>query len=291
MKILTMKSDISTLKRDVEHVLKTGEGWTKEIEEWVCDDIQQSFQNQLVNQMNAEPERKLRFSNMGSKCDAYIWYLKNSKTEDVSLPPNLKALFTYGDMVESFLLGLCMASGHSVEGLQTTMTINGVEGHRDAVIDGMTVDIKSASEYNFTKFEQGLTIDKDTYGYLDQLSSYVYAGKDDPLVINKTHGAFVAFNKSNGKLVVDVHDFTPWLETKEYEVNRKIKITKLSEVPKRGYEPVKLGKSGNTMLCSTCSMCNFREECWPEVRAFAYGNGVKYLVNVVKEPRVMELTN
>ena len=49
-------------------------------------------------------------------------------------------------------------------------------------------------------------------------SSYVYAGKDDPLVTDKTHGAFLAVDKVSGEMCLDVYDFTKDLSTKQAEM-------------------------------------------------------------------------
>jgi hypothetical protein len=43
------------------------------------------------------------------------------------------------------------------------------------VIDGVTVDVKSASKYGFEKFLKHNLREDDPFGYISQLSSYVYA--------------------------------------------------------------------------------------------------------------------
>ena len=83
-------------------------------------------------------------------------------------------------MIEELALTVAMAAGHDVKGQQGKLNVHGIKGHRDAVIDGMTVDVKSASPYAFKKFKDGTLRDDDPFGYISQLSSYVYAGKDDP---------------------------------------------------------------------------------------------------------------
>ena len=80
-------------------------------------------------------------------------------------------------MIEELVLSLAKASGHKVEGEQSKLNVHGVKGHRDAVIDGMTVDVKSCSSYAYKKFKEGKLKDDDPFGYISQLSSYVYAGK------------------------------------------------------------------------------------------------------------------
>ena len=97
----------------------------------------------------------------------------------------------------------------------------------------MTIDVKSCSSYAFKKFKEGRLRDDDPFGYISQLSSYVYAGKDDPLVTNKTHGAFLAVDKQNGHICLDVYDFSEELKTKEKEIGNKLSM-KISQVFKKG---------------------------------------------------------
>ena len=42
-------------------------------------------------------------------------------------------------------------------------------------------------------------------------------------------------------------------------------------------------------LAIGCSYCQFKEHCYPDMRVFAYSYGPKYLVDVVKEPKVQEV--
>ena len=65
----------------------------------------------------------------------------------------------------------------------------------------------------------------------------MYAAKDDPLVTNKTHGAFLVVDKVNGSICLDVYDFTPELEQKEKEIEQ-VKDMVAGGIPERGFEPV-----------------------------------------------------
>ena len=80
------------------------------------------------------------------------------------------------------------------------LAVHGIKGHRDAVIDGITIDVKSASRYGMQKFKDISYRDDDPYGYISQLSSYVYAGKDDPLVTDKRRVPFLSYRKDSFEL-------------------------------------------------------------------------------------------
>jgi hypothetical protein len=186
------------------------------------------------------------------------------------------------------ILALAVAAGHKVEGMQDRVNVFGVSGQRDAIIDGVTVDVKSASEHGFKKFKKHNLREEDPFGYISQLSSYVYAGKDDPLVINKKEGAFLVVQKDRFKLCLDKYDFTKELKGKEQEIKR-VQSLVAGPIPSDRIPPVPQSKtSENTQLSSTCGYCEFRKVCWPEARTFLYSTGPVYLVDVVNEPRVTE---
>ena len=192
-------------------------------------------------------------------------------------------------MIEELVLSLAKASGHKVEGEQSKLNVHGVKGHRDAVIDGMTVDVKSCSSYAYKKFKEGKLKDDDPFGYVSQLSSYVYAGKDDPLVTDKTHGAFLAVDKQNGNVCLDVYDFTEELAEKEEEILNVKKMVE-GDIPKEKIDPVPQAKTSDNMkLSMQCSYCEFKYLCWKDVRTFIYSYGPEYLTEVNTEPKVPEI--
>jgi MoaA/NifB/PqqE/SkfB family radical SAM enzyme len=192
-------------------------------------------------------------------------------------------------LLEALILSLAVAAGHKVEGMQDKVSVFGVPGSRDAVIDGVTVDVKSASKYGFQKFYDGNLRQDDPFGYISQLSSYVFAGKDDPLVKDKTKGAFLVVQKDRFKLCLDEYDFTEEIKQKEEEIERT-KAMVAGPIPEGRIPPVPQSKSSqNTVLSTTCGYCEFRKVCWPEARTFLYSTGPVYMVDVVNEPRVTEL--
>lgn len=280
-----MKS-ITTLVQDIEATVQGLNGWDKLVGLRMADAIAKTAEARFSKPQT--PRGYLSFSSIGSPCQRKLWYKINTPTEAEPISPSNLLKFFYGDMIEELVLSLAEVAGHSVEGKQTRMYINGLAGHRDAVIDGMTVDVKSASSNAFKKFKEGNLREDDPFGYISQLSSYVYAAKDDPLVTNKTHGAFLVVDKQHGDICLDVYDFSEELERKEKEVeNIKVMVTK--EIPERPFQPVPQSKtSPNTKLPSSCVFCDFKKQCWPESRRFIYAGRDEYLVDVVKEPNVPE---
>ena len=279
---------INTLVDDIYKAIEGRGGW---------DGLDGSLLGQgislLSNQRFCNPQKPrgyLSLSSVGTPCKRKLWYKVNKPTEGEGLQPNTLLKFFYGDLIEELALQLALASGHSVKGQQDKLEVHGVKGHRDAVIDGMTVDVKSCSTYAFKKFKEGKLRDDDPFGYISQLSSYVYAGKDDPLVTNKTHGAFLAVDKQNGHICLDVYDFSKDLKDKEAEIISIRDMVKGS-LPKEKIKPIPQSKtSPNTKLSMQCSYCEYKKLCYPKMRTFLYSYGPEFLVDIKTMPKVPEAT-
>lgn len=279
---------IDTLVEDMQRVMLTGEGWTEELSTQFAADTA----SMMMTRMHRE-ERKpyLRFSNLGESCLRRLWYQIASDVKGEPFSARALTNFLYGDILELLLLYLARAAGHRVEGTQGQMTLRGLVGSRDCVIDGVLLDAKSASGRAFVKFLTNALREDDPFGYLPQLSGYLKASEDDPLVTVKDRAGFLVFNKENGAICLDIYDLTPELAEVEDKIeDRKRVVAPGSPMPPRGEVPVPQSKtSPNTKLSTKCSYCEFKAACWPEARKFIYSFGPVWLVDVVKEPNVMEV--
>lgn len=278
-----MNKQIETLIPDIHELLIKG------VE--VSDEDARAFGEQMAvlvqERLKREPrEGTLRMSNLG-KPDRQLWYEVNTPEDAEKMHPNSYLKFLYGDVIEALLLFLAKQAGHTVEGEQAELEIEGVKGHRDAVVDGVTTDAKSASPFAFKKFERGLQPEEDAFGYISQINNYIEAGKDDPLVSDKTRGAFLAMNKVTGDLALDIHQKSPVPVEEIIKYKKEMVAQRLP--PERCYEPEPMGKSGNMKLGLNCSYCAFKKKCWPEMRTFLYATGPVFLTEVKEEPRVPEV--
>lgn len=298
-----MTKSINTLVRDIQQVIDTGGGWDETLSKYAAGLMEDTFNQRLIVEEHTH-EPSLRMSAMGTPCKRKLWYSVNAADESESLSASSKFKFLYGDILEQLLIALAKAAGHKVEGVQDTLEINGIKGHRDLVVDGVTVDIKSASSFAFKKFANGSLRDDDPFGYISQLSSYVYAGRDSEVESHPTLGAFLVVDKQNGFICLDMYDFGPELKRKEEEFQEIQDMVKLPEPPDKAFEPVPTSKKkdketgkmvpdpdGNLGLGTQCSYCSFKHKCWPDMRTFQYSSGPKHLVKVVKEPQVKEIFN
>ena len=282
-----MSKKLDTIVEDIYRVVEGKGGWDATVTEFFSSSLSSIAEARFSQEQ--VPRDYLSLSGIGSPCDRRLWYKINQTESSEPLTAEALGTFFYGDLLEALILSLAKAAGHSVEGMQDKVEVFGIPGSRDAVIDGVTVDVKSASKYGFEKFRKHNLREDDPFGYISQLSSYVYAGKDDPLVKNKTEGAFLVVQKDRFKLCLDRYDFTEEIAKKEEEIERVKKLV-AGSIPEDRIPPVPQSKtSENTVLSTTCGYCDFRKVCWPEARTFLYSTGPAYLVDVVNEPRVTEL--
>ena len=240
--------------------------------------------------MYEEPRTRgnLRLSAIG-KPDRQLWYDVNSKKsiEDISSSTRIK--FLYGYILEELLLLCASIAGHKVTDQQKEVTVEGVKGHQDSMIDDVLVDCKSASSYSFKKFKQNTLLEDDPFGYIAQISAYAEANQ-----VNKA--AFLVIDKSTGKICLTPIHQMEMINAKERVKHLKGMVSN-DRVPDRCYAPLADGESGNLKLAIGCIYCSHKRECWKDtnngkgLRAFRYSRGLSYLTTVVKEPKVEEVVN
>lgn len=282
--------NISTLVKDIYEVIETGGGWDETISKYCSGLLEDTLNRRLSSSREEHSKPTLRMSQMGQPCKRKLWYSINKPGSGSSLAPSTKFKFLYGDILEDLLISLAIAAGHKVEGMQDTLEVEGIKGHRDCVIDGVTVDVKSASSFAYKKFASGGLRDDDPFGYISQLSSYVLAGREHEVESHPTLGAFLVVDKQNGNICLDMYDLGPEIEEKNEDFRSTKEMVKQEEPPERSFEDVEDGKSGNRKLGIQCSYCDYKSSCWPELRTFLYSNGPKFLTKVEKVPNVPEVT-
>ena len=259
--------------------------------EQVINDFGENVKQILRNNITESKfdKRKLRMSNIGKK-DRQLWYSYNGyKGEE--LMPHTRIKFLYGHLIEEMVLALTKLAGHDVTHEQKQVEVQGIKGSMDCKIDGVLTDVKSASPYGFKKFKDGSLINDDPFGYVDQIKGYAHAE-------NTTDVGWLVMDKTNGHLTYLKYDMADesqwyWAKLNFFSIVERIKciknIVKLSKPPKRCYEPVPDGKSGNMKLPVGCSYCAYKYECLDGLRTFIYANGPRYLVEVENLPNVIDV--
>lgn len=275
---------LDTLIEDIEQLLVDGiEEIPEDSLKRFGDNLGRTLQESLLKRKR---EPTLRMSNIGRPCEKQLWYEINMPEASEELRPENYLKFMYGHLVEELVIFLAELAGHEVTGRQDEFEIENIKGHRDAVIDGELVDVKSASTFAFKKFTKATLQEDDAFGYIPQLQSYLYAAQADDLTKEKTRASFVAVDKTLGhitRLQVE-KDNTDWSE-----IYRQKKEMVKGPIPERGFKPVPFGQSGNMTIGINCSYCPFKRTCWPEMRTFLYAHKPVDLVVVTREPKVPEL--
>lgn len=274
---------IETLVADIYNLFDTATEFSKSNVEQFGQRLAGHISNRLSESRGVP---KLRLSNIGTECQRKLWYTINKPEVAEKLSNQTKFKFLFGDILEELLLFLAKEAGHSVEGEQTTLSINGVEGHRDAIIDGRLVDVKSASTMSYRKFESNGLRGNDPFNYLDQLGSYLFASGDDPLLKEKDVASFLVVDKTLGNICLDTYPKTDVDYHKKVDDLRE--MLKQPEPPSQAYMPVADGKSGNMKLSTQCSYCPFKHECFSP-RTFLYASGPVFLTHVERVPKVPEV--
>lgn len=186
-------------------------------------------------------------------------------------------------------IALAKEAGHAVTGEQDELTVDGIKGHRDCVIDGYIVDVKSCSSRMFEKFQKKTISMDDPFGYLDQLDGYMVGSAEDDLVRVKDTAFIWAIDKTLGKMVLYEHHLRKASILARVASHKA--IVALDVPPPCTCEEVPDGKSGNMRLGVKGSYSPFKHSCKPGLRTFIYSDGPRYLTRVVRrpEPHVIEI--
>lgn len=282
-------ADISTLVDDIHALFDNGAALDGvPLGDVIADVIKSRF---AAYSTSREPT--LRMSNIG-RPPRQLWYELSGTEPDRPLTATAKIKFLYGDLLEALLLYLAEAAGHKVELRQHEISLNGIVGHIDAIIDDYLVDAKSAASISFLKFKTGTIIEDDPFGYIFQLSGYWQALRKSGVLL---HGAgFLAIDKQFGHIcfcpiengVLDNMDV-------EGRISADRDIQGLESPPDElcypDVEEQRNGKpTGNVRVSTGCSYCSFLHRCRPDVRTFLYSTGPKHYVKVASSFKVPEIT-
>lgn len=294
MKSLTKKPQIETLIPDIYEAIEQGLGVTEENTRALADSLAEIISARLASSRRvADAERPLlSMSSIGRK-DLYLWRKKRAGKASEEISGRLRLQFLYGDILEELMIFLARSAGHEVTQEQKAVKLEGIVGHKDCVVDGVTIDIKSASPFAFQKFKTGRIKgeDEDSFGYIHQVSGYAQA---DPQEDDRA--ALWAFNKVNAEMTLTMIEEFEQPDIAERIIELK-KTLESDLEPAKCYKTEDSGKKGNKALPKNCHWCDFKEECWSTsnggngLRAFKYAKGIQYLTHVEDEPRVDEVTD
>jgi len=285
------KKKLDTLVEDIYDKLSVlSDGESLNIDDKTIDAFGESMKEVLSHWANPKPRDSgtLRMSNIG-KPMRQLWYDMRSESKTTErIKPSVFIKFLYGHLLEEVLLMLIKIAGHEVTDEQKEVSVSGIKGHMDCVIDGEVIDIKTASGFAFKKFYNKTLAEDDIFGYLAQLAGYEAA-------MGTNKGGFLAMNKESGEIALYRPDSFDKPDIKK-KIKTVKKLIKVDTPPELCYNPVPDGAAGNMQIARGCTWCRHKFECHADsnkgkgLRVFKYSNKYSYLTRVVKEPRVLEVT-
>ena len=272
---------IQQLIPDIYNLVKNRNGWFSE-------DLSRSFSLEVAQKLSGQfnrPEQpaRLRLSAMGQRCPKALWHsIHTPELAEAFSAPNL-IKFSHGHIIEAEAIMLAKAAGHLVTGEQDELDVLGVKGHRDCVIDGHIVDVKSCNSRTFANFENGDPVEINRFGYLDQLDGYMVGSADDDLVFHKDVAYLFGVDLTLGKMVLYEHHLRRDHILSRVAYNKA--IAALDAPPACTCETIPDGESGNIALGVNASYSAFKRVCFPGLRTFIYSGGPRYFTRVVKVPK------
>jgi hypothetical protein len=277
---------IETLVKDIEARLTSSEPYPEDAAKELAESLTKTVVAKLTEKRAAPT---LRMSNLGWP-DRKLWYAINRPELAEKLGAATRMKFLLGDIVEVVVLWLAKMAGHSVTHEQGKVSVHGVSGSVDALVDGELVDVKSASPASFKKFSKhGLSQD-DPFGYRSQLGGYLSGVPSLDTAARRDRAHFLANEKVLGKLALDTHSKEELGSVTEETIAQKRAMLAWPTPPARCYPDVPDGASGNRKLGTGCSYCPFKQSCWTGLRAFKYSKGPVFLTEVKRTPDVPELS-
>lgn len=222
----------------------------------------------------------LRLSKMGPKCPRALWYSIHHPELDEPLPPWATFKFSFGHMIEAAATVLAKASGYTVTGEQDAVCVDGISGHRDCIINGRLLDVKSCSSIAFSKYRSGSLSQSDDFGYLDQLDGYLLGSVDDPLLLVKDVGYLLMIDKVLGHMYLHEHHL------RESSIRARIashkRIVACTSPPDCECGTLPDGESGNIKLDLRASYSPQKYSCFPNLRTFIFAGGKPRFFTTVK---------
>ena len=210
---------------------------------------------------------RLRMSNIG-RPTCQLWFEKNKPETALPKPTTFVMNMMLGDIVEAVFKGLLTESGVDFDDTdKVTLKVGDsndtrVSGSYDLIMGGAVDDIKSASDWSYrNKFDSYETLkNSDPFGYVGQLAGYAQAS-------DKRAGGWWVVNKANGnfKYVPAAIDMRKEL-TKLKETVEKVNENKFERCFEAVPETYRGKPSGNMVLNDNCKFCDYRFECWPNMK-------------------------
>jgi len=278
-------TSIYTLEIDIQELLKTKGWFGKEAKDAFAEEISSRLASQYQSPVQAPA---LRLSQMGPQCPKALWHSIHTPEEAQPFPSWTQFKFSLGHVTEGLAISLAKGAGHNVVGEQDELVLDGVKGHRDCIIDGHIVDVKSCNGRTYQKIKEGGLAQDDLFGYLWQLDGYMLASSNDPLVSVKDKSFILAIHKELGHMCLYEHKLTSTrAEALRTRIENYKQAVQQHSPPDCTCATEIMGT--NRKLGVKASYSQYKYCCFPKLRCFLYSGGPVYLTEVKYEPVVPEI--
>ena len=267
------------LHQYLEKVVNGKGGISQDVSSQISKDVYEAVLKQFGS--NKPTDFKLRMSNVGRPY-CQLWFEKNKPETALPKPTTFVMNMLLGDIVEAVFKGLLKEAGveyKDSDSVALALEDASIKGTYDIAIDGSVDDIKSASDWSFKhKFESFDKLkDGDAFGYIGQLAGYSKAS-------GLKAGGWWVINKANGDFkYVPANNIDVETEVKNIQnIYDKLKVNKFERCFEAEVETFRGKPTGNKVLGTTCSFCDYRYACWPTLQELP---AVK---SQAKEPKIMK---
>lgn len=224
--------------------------------------------NNRFKRENSKRKFKLVMSNIGKPLCQLQMESKGAKSERYN-PHILPIRFAVGDMIEHWLMMIIKASGVPVNDtdIRCELDLLGerVGGIADIDIDNGLYDVKSTSDFQYRKYQQGFSkvYEDDPFGYVVQGAMYDEA-------VGRPFKGWIVINKNNGNMCI-CNTPVNWKEKYKPEALKVAEIAmktikenadfkrSFSDMDEMWYKK----STGNRILGFNCGWCDYKNVCWP----------------------------
>jgi len=240
----------------------------------VRDEFVEACATAIDKQFSRRGEPTIRMSGLGRPLCQQQMQL-SGKEEVMDYSTFMK--FIFGDLIEAVAIMSLRLSGANIIDIQKPVELNLgediiIKGTLDLIMDDGTGpkvwDIKSASDFAFNhKFGSFGGYEKikadDAFGYIMQ--GYLYA-----TAVDLPFGGWIVVNKNSGEWTICEVPEDQEADRKAYmkDALSRAKYLLSNHEFTRGFKDERemhKGKpTGNRVMCTSCSFCGFKNECWPD---------------------------
>lgn len=260
--------------RKIKAYLKAANEEAPGMDEAIIEDAGERLKAVLRKTFNTDRKGrkfKVYMSSAGRPTCQLLMARDNAKQEPKG--PDFRMKMLIGDITEIALLAVMKGAGINITETNKRVELDAdgvtMKGELDLTIDDETVwDVKSASrwayENKWSKSEEEFQAGDD-FGYCEQL--YGYARAD-----NKEPGGWFVLNKETGELLVRAAPKDQETKDKFHDslVQNVFSVINPETEFARSFsdEPEYFRKepTGNRILGFTCSFCDFKYSCWPNLQ-------------------------